>query len=74
METYQYILLILFAIIAARIYYLFGRKTEEGFESFVNCKRQGYPHDFCMRVPVQAYIGPPIGTFTEKKFNKFSYY
>ena len=81
METYQYILLVLTGgIIAAYIYYVFfptttdvKTKKKEGFESLMNCKNQGYPHDFCMRVPIQSYIGPPIGNFTEKKFNTFSY-
>jgi hypothetical protein len=45
--------------VVARIYYLFfyKKKNVEGFDSLENCKKQGYPLDFCMRVPIQAYIG-----------------
>ena len=70
-SSYRYMLIALAFIIVARIYYLFFRTTKEGFDSFENCKKIGYPHDFCMTVPVEAYIGPPIGCFIEKKFNTF---
>ena len=30
--------------------------SKEGFQSVVNCVDQGYPSDFCMRVPAQAVI------------------
>ena len=29
----------------------------EGYQSYENCIEQGYPLDFCLQVPVQAYIG-----------------
>jgi len=28
----------------------------EGYESFEECKKQGYPHKFCMHVPIQSMI------------------
>ena len=72
MKIYKYILIFLAIIVVFRIYYLFFRNTKEGFDSFTKFKKIGFPHDFCMSVPVEAYIGPPIyGTFIEKKFNTF---
>lgn len=29
----------------------------EGYQSYEDCVEQGYPLDFCLQVPVQAYIG-----------------
>ena len=47
--------------------------TTEGFESLTNCLVQGYPSDFCRRVPLQACLyNCPKGTFEPKKFNTFS--
>ena len=59
MQWYHYILIMLAVAVVARIYYLFfyKKKNVEGFDSLENCKKQGYPLDFCMRVPIQAYIG-----------------
>ena len=88
MEFYQYILLFLFVSIAARIYFLFfwkkkGQRTVKkpvkegfdgniGYESFDNCLEQGYPNDFCARVPLEACVtNCPIGNFLPKKFNVF---
>jgi hypothetical protein len=86
MEVYQYILLFLFIAIPARIYYLFFRSPSKpkpvknhiegfggfGFESIDNCLNQGYPNDFCMRVPLEACVtNCPLGTFLPKKFNTF---
>jgi hypothetical protein len=46
---------------------------KEGFESLTNCLSQGYPPDFCRRVPLQACLyNCPEGTFKTKKFNTFS--
>ncbi len=46
--------------VALRIYYIFFRKRtvdiEEGFESLESCLWQGYPTQFCKRVPIQACI------------------
>lgn len=58
MKFYQYILISLLLLIIARVYYLFfyQRRKKEGFDSLEKCKEQGYPLDFCMRVPIQAYI------------------
>ena len=47
--------------------------NKEGFESLTNCLSQGYPSDFCRRVPLQACLyNCPEGTFEPKKFNTFS--
>jgi len=47
--------------------------NKEGFESLTNCLSQGYPSDFCRRVPLQACLyNCPKGTFEPKKFNTFS--
>jgi hypothetical protein len=51
-----------------------ARKThKEGFESLTNCLSQGYPSDFCRRVPLQSCLyNCPKGTFEPKKFNTFA--
>jgi hypothetical protein len=47
--------------------------TNEGFESLTNCLSQGYPSEFCKRVPLQSCLyNCPEGTFEPKKFNTFS--
>jgi len=85
MKFYQYILLFLLISVIVRIYYIFFRKptlpkpvkknSKEGFqgiESLDNCLSQGYPKDFCNRVPLQACItNCPQGNFITKKFNVF---
>lgn len=43
---------------------------KEGFESLSNCLEQGYPDDFCKRIPIEACVSNcPIGTFMPKTFN-----
>jgi hypothetical protein len=86
MKFYYYILLFFLIAIAGRIYYLFFRRYTKpkpvknqvegfggfGFESIDNCLDQGYPNDFCMRVPLEACLtNCPLGTFLPKKFNTF---
>ena len=88
MKFYQYILLFLFLFICCRIYFLFFRKKKRpqpvktkkkikegfgfGYESLDNCLEQGYPNDFCARVPLEACVSNcPIGSFMPKKFNVF---
>lgn len=85
MKIYQYILLFLFICVGCRIYYLFFRKKGPrpvknkvvegfgyGYESLDNCLDQGYPNDFCARVPLEACItNCPMGSFLPKKFNVF---
>jgi hypothetical protein len=60
MKFYHYILLFILAVILLRIYYIFFRKEtvtiEEGFESLESCLSQGYPTQFCKKVPIQSYI------------------
>lgn len=29
---------------------------KEGFESYENCIEQGYPNNFCFKVPIEAQI------------------
>ena len=31
-------------------------EVKEGYQSLTNCLDQGYPHDFCMNVPIQSVI------------------
>ena len=57
-KNISYILLII-----ATIYYIFKSYESkifssniEGYQSLVDCKIQGYPHEFCMNVPVQSVI------------------
>jgi hypothetical protein len=80
MKIYQYILLFFLISIICRVYYLFFRtktpnpvKNEiEGFESLDSCLDQGYPDNFCNRIPLQACIkNCPIGTFMPKVFTTF---
>jgi hypothetical protein len=60
MRFYHYILIFILIAVIARGYYLFFRKSpltiEEGFESLESCLTQGYPTQFCKRVPIQSYI------------------
>ena len=79
MSTFWYILLFILFIVGCRMYYLFFRKEKvpkpvknrikEGFASLDNCLEQGYPDDFCKRVPLEACVSNcPIGTFMPKTF------
>jgi len=52
MKYIIYISIGLFIICA--LYYKIG--VVEGYESLEECKKQGYAHDFCMRVPIQSMI------------------
>jgi len=60
MRFYHYILLFVLAVLLIRIYVIFFSKKEvdieEGFESLNSCLDQGYPTDFCKRVPIQSCI------------------
>jgi len=77
MDYCQYILIFLFFTIIANMYYIYcvfssQKHKKEGFESLTNCLKQGYPPEFCKRVPIQACLqNCPVGTFEEKKFNTF---
>jgi len=33
------------------------RSIIEGYESYENCVRQGYPNDFCMQTPIKSKLG-----------------
>ena len=78
MKYYQFILIFILLTIVANTYYIYyvypaQYNKKEGFESLTNCLNQGYPSEFCKRVPIQACLQDcPVGTFEPKKFNTFS--
>jgi len=46
-----------------------SKGSKEGFESLDNCLEQGYPDDFCKRIPIEACVSNcPVGTFMPKTF------
>lgn len=45
---FVYVLLLVFA------YITLSTTRKEGYESYDNCLEQGYPHAFCLRVPLQV--------------------
>jgi len=77
MDYCQYILIFLFLTIIANMYYIYcvfsaQKHKKEGFESLTTCLKQGYPPEFCKRVPIQSCLkNCPVGTFEERKFNTF---
>ena len=53
----QYISLVPFVIVAILLMILYySQNIVEGYESLEECKKQGYPHNFCMHVPIQSMI------------------
>ena len=65
MRYYHYILIFLFLAVIARSAYIFQQVKKqmkekgvikEGFESLENCLAQGYPTNFCKRVPLEACL------------------
>lgn len=54
MKYNMIISLILVAIIIS--YLLCVANVVEGYESLTSCLEQGYPHKFCLQVPVQSVI------------------
>lgn len=46
----------LFVVIIYALYIHYNIGIFEGYESLIECKKQGYAHDFCMRVPIQSMI------------------
>lgn len=65
MRYYHYILIfIILAVIARATYIVIKLKQQlkekgiikEGFESLDTCLAQGYPTNFCKRVPLQACL------------------
>jgi hypothetical protein len=86
MKYYHYIFFFLFLAVTCRVYYLFFRRGQQpqpvknriiegftfGYESIDNCLDQGYPLEFCKRVPLEACVqNCPTGTFRPKTFNVF---
>jgi hypothetical protein len=69
MRYYHYIFLFIILAVIARICYIIylikkqwkekGLSTKEGFESLESCLQQGYPNNFCKRVPIQSWITCP---------------
>ena len=49
----HYILVGIFILILA----ICRPQVVEGYQSYDECVNQGYPLDFCLQVPAQAYIG-----------------
>ena len=49
-------LILIFTIIVISTYNVYYVYNREGYQSLEDCKKQGYPHDFCMRVPIQSFI------------------
>ena len=70
MRYYHYILLFLLISVILRCYYIYykikkqlkekgvikDKNIKEGFESLDTCLMQGYPTQFCRRVPLQACL------------------
>ncbi len=73
MNIHYILFLLSILILLYTVYCIFySKKSIEGFESLNNCLKQGYPPDFCRRVPLQACLyNCPKGTFETKKFNGF---
>jgi hypothetical protein len=51
-------LIFVFIILSILSYnmYVLHQPLKEGYESYELCKKQGYPHDFCFQVPIQACL------------------
>jgi hypothetical protein len=52
----KYSIIVTFIFLSVILYVSLSNKIVEGYESFEKCKIQGYPHDFCMSVPIQSMI------------------
>jgi hypothetical protein len=54
---------ILFGILILILSICCRSQVVEGYQSYDECVNQGYPLDFCLQVPAQAYIGgaAPVG-------------
>ena len=65
MRFYHYIILFLLLAVVARAFYIGymikkqikdKKIIKEGFESLDSCLLQGYPTQFCKRVPIQSCL------------------
>jgi|SaaInlStandDraft_6_1057023.scaffolds.fasta_scaffold107271_1 hypothetical protein len=54
----KYSIIVTLIFVSIILYVSLSNKIVEGYESFEECKTQGYPHDFCMSVPIQSMITP----------------
>ena len=52
----KYSIIVTLTFMSVILYVSLSNKIVEGYESFEECKTQGYPHDFCMSVPIQSMI------------------
>lgn len=43
-----------------------SNKTNESFQSLIDCEALGYPHDFCLRIPLEAL---PMSKSTSVELN-----
>ena len=53
MNYYLIIILSIFVIIFNSAQ---PRSIKEGYESYENCVRQGYPNNFCMQTPIKSMV------------------
>ena len=47
------------------------RSIKEGYESYENCVRQGYPNTFCMRTPIKSKMGESYCKCANGEFGSF---
>jgi hypothetical protein len=47
---------VLIYLVEHRDYINIYMRNTEGYQSLTDCKEQGYPHDFCMKVRIQSVI------------------
>ena len=52
----KYIILFIVLTCLLSLYLFHLPKIMEGYESLEECKKQGYPNNFCMHVPIQSMI------------------
>ena len=50
-----YLIYILFLVIFLSILLIIMRSSRENFDTYGNCVNQGYPFDWCLRVPIDVY-------------------
>lgn len=73
-KLYGIMLLLIIVLLYVMVQYIFKLNVKENYESLTSCLKQGYPNDFCLRVPVQSCItNCPTDNFTIKKFNTFTH-
>ena len=48
--------LIVIILVASLVYYF--QSFREGYQSVTDCEALGYPHDFCLRIPLEGHVKP----------------